>query len=176
MQKFFQKMDTDNDGKLSGTEIVGALCNACKNKVSDRLENFKDELEKSTEAVRLDKFKEIAHRMSIATGQRARWATSLNLSGRLARLFKVGEPFDEMSGVKQMGEADIETLLDEFVCEVRRVVRKEVKNIKAESLAFVHSQQNVLNSKFVVGKFGDTEMFLDGLESQLGSCASERRM
>jgi Ca2+-binding EF-hand superfamily protein len=67
LETFFQKMDTDGDGKLSGTEIVEALCNACKNKVSDRLENFKDELQNSTEAVTLDKFKEIAHRMSIAT-------------------------------------------------------------------------------------------------------------
>jgi len=174
LQKFFKKIDTNGDEKLSHEEIMAALCSSDQQKSSDRLENLKAELNKCEEAnVTLEKFKEIARRMSIATGHRMRWADSLNLSGRLARLLDVGELFDEMSGVKLMKEeADVDKLLDRFFSEVRHVVKKELKKIKTESYTSVNLQpESISSSKFagVVGKFGDTGMFLEGLESQLGS-------
>ncbi len=74
----------------------------------------------------------------------------------MARLLEVGEPFDEMSEVQRMKEADIETLLDTYVGEVRRVVRKELKTI--ESATSAQLQPESIGNKFtgVVGKFGDS--------------------
>jgi hypothetical protein len=96
LQKFFEKIDTNGDNALSRKEIMDALGISDQQKASDRLENLKTELGKCAEDVTLDKFKEIALRMSIATGSRVRWVKGLNLSGRLARLLEVGVPFDEM--------------------------------------------------------------------------------
>ena len=146
LQKFFKKIDTNGDEKLSREEIMAALGSSDQQKSSDRLENLKAELNKCKEdKVTLDKFKEIARHMSIATGHRVRWANSLNLSGRLARLLEVGELFDEMSGVKLM---DVDKLLDRFFKEVRFVVKKELKKIKDEFLTSEHFQPETISSKF----------------------------
>jgi ankyrin repeat protein len=135
MLKFFKKIDANGDEKLSREEIMANLGSSNEKNDSDRLENLKTELGKCAEdEITLDKFKEISCRMSIATAHRVRWTTSLNLSGRLARLLDVGEPFDEMSGVKRMEEVDVDKLLDRFFSEVSLVVKREVKKIKDGSL------------------------------------------
>jgi hypothetical protein len=171
LDDFFKKIDINNDQKLSKEKILGALC-ACKlHKAEDLKDNIVGEIRSGeTEFIDLGEFKEIARTLCVVTGQRMQWVRILNLNGRLARQLKIGEPGDELSGIRQMDLAELETALDKFCASARRALFKQWKNLKEASDSGIGDVEIVL-SKFTgtVGKFGDTGLFQEGLENQLGS-------
>ena len=94
----------------------------------------------------------------------------LNLHGRLAQLLRVGEPFDELSGIKSMNEAELDLVVAKFCADAGQALKEAWRKLN-ESQSEVIEPLQVALGKFMgtVGKFGDTGMFQEGLENQLGN-------
>jgi hypothetical protein len=172
LKKFFADIDKDQNAKLSSGEILEYFSGLDTPQFSDLKLKLDDELQSvdSKSGIDVEKFSIIAQKYGIATGQRSRWAHSLNLDGLLASRLKVGQPFDELRGVKEMSDREVDALLQTFFSDISRVFKSELELLKESEAAGSDTIVDARN-KFTgyVGKFGDTEMFQEGLESQLGS-------
>ena len=190
LENAFNNFDTDHNKSLSGDEIlkwfeswVGQILTSKEKPIETfeltrkRSEDLKKRLEtelKGKSGVDVKTFTKIARGVGIAEGQRFMWVRQfLNLDGRLARQLRVGNPFDEYSGLREMGEEECDELLRNLVEEVAPVFKAELKRLKQNRHVTADSGTediSAVRSKFFGfdGKFGDTEMFQEGLESQLG--------
>jgi hypothetical protein len=122
----------------------------------------------------LQEFINIVTTLPRIRGQRIQWAQSLRLESILARHLKVGDLFvDELSGIKSMTDAEVETALQRFMANVSTVVRAELARLKqtATSPAEQSSQPLSVAGKFsgFTGKFGEASMFSRSLEGEIGS-------
>jgi hypothetical protein len=176
LEAYFRSIDLDNDGKLSCDEIRIALCKLKTNSLSktlDLLKNIEDEMLKfNTYGYVLDlkTFKEIAMKLPRVHGQRIQWARSLNLDSLLACRLKVGGFLDELSGIRGMTEGEIDTALGLFFKDVVDIVKYEWIILNESDRNHAETVDAVM-SKFAgaIGKYGDTRMFQEGLENQIGS-------
>ena len=183
IENFFNSIDLDNDGKLSWSEVktaLGAFESGSSLKLTDLLKNMEAELRGNTSAIygrdedlNLSKFKEMVKKVPRIHGQRFQWVQSLNLNKILTRKLKLGNLFDELSGVRDMTEADIDTALNSFLKDVESVVKCEWSLLKKSCTNLFTGLEKVEEamSKYAgtVGTFGDTQMFQEGLENQVGS-------
>ena len=172
LEMFFNKIDKNHDMKLSMEELLSALNEPLEHKSYLILKQYlEEELENSEGSVDLETFKKAARKAGIAGGQRIKWVRQfLNLEGRFARLLKVGDPLNEFSGMLQMSDKECEEILQMLIDDVRPTFKAELKRLKDPQSAG-SGQIDQVRSKFAgpVGKFGDTQMFQEGLESQVGN-------
>ena len=165
---FFEKLCTKNGKLVSKETIQNALNNLLEQKSYVVLKQI---LEKERKGY-LDKssFQKIAKKAGIASGQRIKWVKQhLNLDGRLARLLKVGDPSNEFSGMLKMTEEDCEAVLWKLFKEIEQPFKSCLRLLQ-EQRSVGSGQVEEIHNKFSgqVGNFGDTELFEEGLESQLG--------
>ena len=100
-------------------------------------------------------------------GERFMWVKQMNLTGRLARLLDIGDLFDQMSGIKRMSENQLETVAKEFGKEVADILKERKKELISNPTK-EKDMQEIMGKFDSSGKFGDAEMFKEGLENQLG--------
>ena len=173
LDNFYTAIDKDNNGFLSREEILAALAKTEEQKaLLKKIQSFEKELYNDDfEGLDLDAFKKIARKAGIASGERFRWVRqSLNLDGRFSRLLKVGSPLDELSGIRQMSTTELNNVITKFGAELVHAFEAQRLLLNTPECAGPGQFEDV-RSKFdgPVGKFGDTAMFQDGLESQLGN-------
>ena len=176
---FFERIDSNRDGRLSWHEVKSALA-ACddrfKMKLTDLLKKFEEDLHSITGAadgfhksIDLTRFKDIVMKMPRIHGQRFLWVKSLNLNMLLARKLKIGDLFDELSGIKEMEEEELNTALKECFQDVESVVKSEWRLLKRSEIVLEEVEAAISKYNGEVGSFGDTEMFQEGLDNQIGS-------
>ena len=178
IERFFKSIDLDNDGRLSWSEVKAAL-SACPS--SEKLVDFLKTIEEGLRSnpadglsknIDLARFKEILKKVPRIHGERYQWVKSMNLNMLLARRLRLGNIFDELSGIREMNDTEMEAALALFAKDVVSVVKSEWSLLKKTgSSRFGPSGVKAAMSKYAgtVGTFGDTQMFQEGLESQLGS-------
>jgi hypothetical protein len=173
-----EQMLTYTYGKLDINEIYGVsiqdVNGALRRKSFAQHVNFQETMEKELGSEfrvnSFHKFKQAMQMVPRIRGKRIQWANSLNLDSRLARLLPPGILFDELSGIKSMDETQIENILSSFFQEV-----KHTFIAACEQLGQIENVQQakveIALNKFTgdIGKFGDTGMFQEGLENQIGS-------
>ena len=177
LEKFFSIIDSDKDGKLSLEEIVSTLqlyqSKSRQLDIDNMLKGVGTDLKKrATEDGSVDKkaFFDILGKIPRLRGQRIEWSKSLKLENLLACELPVGDLFDERSGIRNMNQYDIEESLQRFFVKVRREFEKAWSELNEDPETSTTDVNSVVN-KFAgtVGKFGDTKMFEEGLDSQIGS-------
>ena len=113
----FEGIDQDCNGKLSNAELV-TFFSALKPDQNSLVEPLKalesNTLAESGEDISLEAFKKVMDGVPRVKGHRMQWVRALNLPGRLARLLKVGEIFDQLSGIKKMTLTDLDDALKQF--------------------------------------------------------------
>ena len=173
-REFFKKFDTNKDEKLSVEEVESAIHNAqAKSWLQvDGLKNLRDLIaaKAANEEVNLEAFNKIVSDIPRLHGQRIQWARSLNLDGLLACRLKAGFLFDELSGIRETTEAELDKQLLSFFLAVSHAVKREWKKLQDPCSSPSAEVETVMN-KFtgIVGKFRDAVMFQEGLVNQIGS-------
>jgi hypothetical protein len=185
IEAFFESLDRDKNGRLSWAEIKAALCEYERRssvKLMDLLKNMEEVLNCDTdpnaqagglrEELDLTRFKEIVKKVPRIHGERFQWVQSLNLNVLLARRLKLGNLFDELSGIRDMTQEEMDTALSSFFKDVVSAVNLELTELKklGSNLSGFEKVEAAM-SKYAghVGTFGDTQMFQEGLENQIGS-------
>ena len=174
LDNFFKDIDIDKNGILSQEEILAALGSTPeKQELLNKLQNPERDnfINNDVKGLDVKAFKKIALGNGIASGERIRWVRqNLNLDGRFARLLEVGNPLDELSGIKGMSQKQIDEVLKRFSEELARAFQSQLSRLKDPHTSGPGKLEDV-RSKFSgpIGRFGDTGMFQEGLESQLGS-------
>ncbi len=169
--EFFKKIDRNNINMLPVDEILSELSSSPG--FSDLKQHVEAELRRADGkgGIELQTLKHIARKTGIVIGERTTWVKCLNLDELFVRLLKVGVPMDELSAVRKMSDAEIDTLLDSFHAAVTHVLRAELTRLGEPGQTAGSGQVEEALNKFTgaVGRFGDSAMFQEGLESQLGS-------
>jgi hypothetical protein len=173
IQKFFKRIDVNNDEKVSADDIRSALEGLKDNTtVVQGLEVLLEELKGHVENDQffdMVSFRAMARKLPRIHGQRVQWAKSLGLERALARHLKVGDLFDELSGIKSMTDEEIEIALGSFLKDAATILRSALSTLR--NAGSMSEQAKSLMSKFsggFTGRFGDTSMFEKGLESEIG--------
>ena len=122
-----------------------------------------------SDSIDLTRFKEMAGQVPRIKGQRLQWVKSLNLNGWFAARLRLGELFDQLSGIRAMEESSIKKVIKEFGDELEALVIESWKRLQAEN-KITRGKVEMIMDKFSgeVGYFGDTGMFYEGLETQTG--------
>ncbi len=171
LEEFFKRMDRNDTNMLTVDEILSALSTSPG--FSGLKQHFEAELRcaDGKGGIDLQSFKQLARKAGIVVGERTIWVKCLNLDELFVRLLKAGVPLDELSSVRKMSYAEIETLLDSFHAAVTHVLKVELKRLSWPGQTTGSGRVEEALNKFTgaVGKFGDAVMFQEGLESQLGS-------
>jgi hypothetical protein len=187
IEEFFNKIDSDKDGKLSWAEVnvaLGEYESRSSFKLVDLLKIMEEELRSNTvtgsadcntdglsKSIDLTRFKEFVMKVPRIHGQRFQWVQSLNLNMLLARRLKLGNLFDELSGIREMTETDVDNALGSFFKDVDSAVKSEwirLKQSGSSSFGFEIVEAAMRHGKYTFGAFGDTQMFQEGLENQIG--------
>ena len=180
-EALFKGLDREKKGLLSLEEIISALKKLSSReqsllqvdpvKLLDSFQDLERQMGKSGAFARIDwkTFLEVIRKVPHIHGQRVQWSKSLNLECVLARRLPVGELFDGLSGLKILTERQLETILHFFCNEVCLVVKSQWKKLCSQKAN--QAEVNSAMGKFsgFLGKFGDIQMFNQGLETQIGS-------
>ena len=169
----FKAIDNDGDGILHRKEIESALLDymlKSELQLTDAFHSLLDSLpEGSAAGIDLKEFKDCLSSVHRIRGRRVQWARSLNLDYLLASQLKVGILFDELSGIKNSNEKEIDQALGNFFKLVSDVVKEQWAELKKPD-SLRSEEVETAFSKFngQLGKFGDSQMFHEGLENQIG--------
>ena len=104
---------------------------------------------------------------------RFQWVRALHLDRLLARQLKPGTLFDETKCIRSMNSEQIKEVLQNFQQAIQAAFYFELEKLKRrekDKSSDSNEADNLMN-KFSgdFGKFGDTGMYQEGLESQIGS-------
>jgi hypothetical protein len=174
VQTFFSNIDVNKDGKVSSDEIRFALGRFNDSTNAQKLEALLRKLDENSEyshEMSLTSFRNFIREFKLPRihGQRIQWARSLGLDCVLARHLKVGDLFDQLSGIKAMTESELQQALDLFASDVRVILHGELWKLK--NVGSMSEQAKAVMSKFTggfTGRFGDSNTFQGGLEREIG--------
>ena len=176
INNLFEDLDKECSGSLSVKKIECELRSYLgRSEISIVLENLLNEMKAGKFAITdKSKFKKYISSFQRVHGQRVLWVRSLRLESMLASRLKVGKLFDEMSGIRETSEENLDEILKLFFVDVNRVVKAAWKEVRESRLTDATQSTDEVRSvvnKFEgpVGKFGNAEVFQRGLESQIGT-------
>ena len=171
----FDLLDTNKDGVISLTEILDALSDPQNQGSSfinfaDTLEILKRQLSTDSEGIDYERFKQAMGSVPRVYGHRIQWARSLRFENVLANLLSTGPIFDPLRAIKKMPDHKILESLTEASKEVFEKFKRERDSlIRAESGSSDEVADIMGKYTGETGKFGDTGMFEEGLENQIGN-------
>ena len=122
-------------------------------------------------------FKAAADKIPRARGQRIEWTGRLGLDAALAQYLPYGGLFDQLKGIKEMTDYDLEIACNQFAQnDLFRIVKAGRDKLKVAARPVLVSEAEKANQKFaeaasgpvVVAKYGGLDEFLEGPEGLLG--------
>ena len=124
-------------------------------------------------------FKQAATKLPRLKEQKAQWIRSLKLENTLALYLKAGTLFDGLSGVKSMSDSELEISANLFCQELVGILQHARDSLLSLSNTYEANVDSVIfdhksvMSKYqdeggFLGNYGNKEMFLGGLENELG--------
>jgi hypothetical protein len=174
--KFFREMDSNDDKKISRSELDAAMKKYESIDQKELLEALKTMMEKNKiEEVSLEDFFAVVKDLPRVKGQRVHWARSLGLDGMLAKLLALGDIFDGLSALKTMSDTDLSRHVDDvcskFSKELPGLLKLKLKELKANDEL---SALEFKNTKFSMegsfeGSFASLQDFYDGPEKKIGT-------
>ena len=168
----FDRMDADHDQFITLYEIeAAAKADLDRSGFLDALKDLlKDRLQIDFKA-----FKEAADQIPRAKGQRVQWAGSLGLDSALARYLRAGDLFDQLKGIKEMPDSELETACSQFAeKDLLRIVRAGRDSLRNAFRSGLKSEAESANQKFsetgsaVTARYAGLEEFIEGPEGLIG--------
>ena len=122
-------------------------------------------------------FKAAAEKIPRARGQRIEWTGRLGLDAALAQYLPYGGLFDQLKGIKEMTDYDLEIACNQFAQnDLFRIVKAGRDKLRVDSRPVLVSEAEKANQKFAdaasgpvaVAKYGGLDEFIKGPEGLLG--------
>ena len=169
-QQFFDKMRRSKDQILE-EDIEKELANLPH---SQEMVGFLHKL-KPLCPLSYDRLRSLVKETPRLSGQRIVWSASLSMETLFGKYLRAGSIFDGLDGIKEMKFCELRSACRKFSSELPTIVQREwtkITHLDKSNSQGKSGFQGIMN-KFIdeggfVGRFGNVNMFHEGLESQIG--------
>jgi hypothetical protein len=185
LRALFDQVDFDKNGCISQDELSHALDQYRTAQKKELVEAFEtlmkkhfgtqNEKDQSFPAeISFEEYKSIFNDLPRVHGQRAHWASSLRLDLELARYLKVGDPFDGLQGLRDIGTEMVDDyvrdLCDKFSKALPRIIKKGISQLSHTGAVVekYHNSKYSMDSSAYIGDFASLEHFYDGPDNLIG--------